>query len=218
MVKNKDESKEESKDCIEKTVKSKKNKGGGYTEPKDPLTEKAPRHSASALKKDANSISDEVAFVPGGEHKEEKVTQAETDLEKKADDVEIPNKDKEQIGESVTLRFEDSEKFINAVSEFDNNLPLDFDENSFIVAVSKEKVDAFRKFMSEKGIEEMPPYTNETDKKIAEVQSKRSNRALELDNSKKAAKIASKYDAEHLERWLQSPQLSDIIGVDDGER
>src|SRR5659263_474346 len=90
MVKNKDESKEESKDCIEKTVKSKKNKGGGYTEPKDPLTEKAPRHSASALKKDANSISDEVAFVPGGEHKEEKVTQAETELKKTADIVDFP--------------------------------------------------------------------------------------------------------------------------------
>ncbi len=176
------------------------------------ISDKHEEHSASAFKKDADIISD-------GEHKEETVAKEASvaDFEKKVDDVEMIDKDMEHIGESVTLRFEDSEKFVNAVSEFDPNLPLDFDENSFIVAVSKEKVDAFRKLMSEKGIEEMP-YITEIDKKIAEVQSKRSNRALELDNSKKAAKIGGKDDAEHLEKWLKNPNLSDIVGVDDGER
>ena len=214
MVKNK----EESKDCKEMKLKNKKNKGGGYKERKDPLTEKAPRHSASALKKDADAISNEGAVVPTGEHK---VAQDAViaDFEKKVDEVEIPDKDKEQFEKSVTLRFEDSEKFLDAVSHFEekNNItmPLDFDENSFIVAISKEKVDAFREFMSEKGIVEM---LNETDKKIAEVQSKRSNRALEMDNSKTAFKIGSPLDEEHLAKWLRNPQLSDIIGVDDGEK
>jgi len=214
MVKNK----EESKDCKEMKLKNKKNKGGGYMERKDPLTEKAPRHSASALKKDADAISNEGAVVPTGEHK---VAQDAViaDFEKKVDEVEIPDKDKEQFEKSVTLRFEDSEKFLDAVSHFEekNNItmPLDFDENSFIVAISKEKVDAFREFMSEKGIVEM---LNETDKKIAEVQSKRSNRALEMDNSKTAFKIGSPLDEEHLAKWLRNPQLSDIIGVDDGEK
>ncbi|OGH07158.1 MAG: hypothetical protein A2W22_01925 [Candidatus Levybacteria bacterium RBG_16_35_11] len=220
MVKSKEASKMQ--ECKEKTMKdNKKNKVGGYKEPRDPLTNKGRRHSAAALKKDTDAISNEVAVVPIpiGENKEETIAQeaAVAGFEKKVDDVEIPDKDKEQIGESITLRFEDSEKFINAISEFDNNLPYDFDENSFIVGVSKEKVDAFREFMSEKGIEEMP-YFNETEKKIAEVQSKRSNRALELDNSKKAIKIGIPLDEEHLSRWLQNPQLSDIIGVDDGEK
>jgi hypothetical protein len=71
--------------------------------------------------------------------------------------------------------------------------------------------------MSEKGIEEMPN-ANETEKKIAEVQNKRSNRALELDNSKKAIKIGSSLDDEFLSKWLRNPQLSDIIGVDDGKK
>lgn len=206
---NKKESK--NKECKDKTkdktMKEKTNRG--YKEVADPLLEKAPRHSLAALKKDANAISNEVAYVPSGEIKEETAA----DFEKKVDDVEIPDKDKEQL----TLRFEDSEKFINAVSEFDNNLPYDFDENSFIVGVSKEKVNTFREFMSEKGIKEMP-YINETERKIAEVQSKRSNRALELDNSKKAIKIGSPLDEEHLAKWLRNPQLSDIIGVDDGKK
>ncbi len=206
MIRNKDETQE----CKDKKLKDKKNTG--YQEPKDPLTEKAPRHSAAALKRDADIISDDVAVVPS-ENKEKTVAQEASvkDFEKKA-----PEKDKEQIGESVTLRFDDSEKFVNAAFEFDPNLPLDFDEDSFIVSVPNEKVNAFRELMREKGIEEMP-YINKTEKKIAEVQSKRSNRALEMDNSKKATKIASRGDEKHFERWLRSPQLSDIIGVDDGE-
>ncbi len=209
MVKNKDE-------CKEKTMKSKQNKGG-YKELKNPLTEKAPRHQAAAIKKEEEAISDDVAVVPT-ENKEETVAQEASvkDFEKKAEEI-VPEKDKEQIGESVTLRFDDSEKFVNAAFEFDPNLPLDFDEDSFIVSVPNEKVNAFRELMREKGIEEMP-YIDETEKKIAEVQSKRSNRALELDNSKKAIKIGSPLDEEHLAKWLRNPQLSDIIGVDDGKK
>lgn len=197
------------KECEDKTVKDKKNKKG-FHEEKNVLSGKSPQHSLAALKKDANAISNEGVFVPTGKKDET------ADFEMK-DDFETPDKNKEQIGETVTLRFEDSEKFINAVSEFDNDLPLDFDDNSFIVEVSKEKVDAFREFMSEKGIEEMPN-ANETEKKIAEVQNKRSNRALELDNSKKAIKIGSSLDDEFLSKWLRNPQLSDIIGVDDGKK
>lgn len=199
MVKNKDE-------CKEKTMKDKKNKG--YKEPKDPLTEKAPRHSAAALKKDADIISDDVAVVPS-ENKEETVAQEASvkDFEKKA-----PEKDKEQIGESVTLRFDDSEKFVNAAFEFDPNLPLDFDEDSFIVSVPNEKVNAFRELMREKGIEEIT--FSET---ISDVQSKRSNRAIAIDKSIKANRVGHKENPTDLKDWAENPNTLDLLGVDAGE-
>ncbi len=139
MVKNKDESKE----CKEKTLKDKKNKG--YKEPKDPLTEKAPRHQAAALEgKDV--ISDDVAISPAVKDKAEK---EEDTLDQEAAEV----KDKEQLEESVILRYKDSEKFLEAAFDYDANMPLDYDEDSFIVGVPKEEVEAFRNFMKEKGIE-----------------------------------------------------------------
>ena len=201
MVKNKDESKE----CKEKTVKDKKNTG--YKEPKDPLTEKAPRHQAAALEKDV--ISDEVAISPAGNDK----------IEKEEDTLsqEVAEIKEEQFEGSIILRYKDSEKFINAVSEFDTNLPLDFDENSFIVLVSKEKVDAFREFMKEEGIEEIP-YINETDKKIEEVQSKRSNRAIAVDKSKKANRVGNKENPADLKDWAENPNTLDLLGVDAADR
>ncbi len=199
MVKNK----EESKDCKEKTVKDKKNKG--YKEPKDPLTEKAPRHQAAALEKDV--ISDEVAISPAGKDKIEK---EEETLSRDAAEV----KDKEQFEGSVILRYKDSEKFLEAAFDYDTNMLLDYDDDSFIVAISKEKVDEFRDYMKKRGLEEVP---YETDKKIAEVQSKRSNQAIAIDKSIKANRVGHKDNPTDLKEWAENPNKLDLFGVDAGE-
>ncbi len=201
MVKNKDESKE----CKERTVKDKKNKG--YKEPKDPLTEKAPRHQAAALES-KDVISDEVAIYPAGKDKTEK--------EETASQEAAEAKNKEQFEESVILRYKDSEKFLEAAFDYDANMPLDYDEDSFVVAVSKEKVDKFRDYMKKRGLEEIPD-TKETDKKIAEVQRKRSGRAIAIDKSIKANRVGHKDNPSDLKEWAENPNTLDLLGVDAGE-
>jgi len=209
MVKNKDE-------CKEKTMKDKKNKG--YKEPKDPLTEKAPRHQAAALEiKDI--ISDDVAISPPGNDKkeiEEIFTKdaAVADLEKKIDNVEIPNKDEK----SVILRYKDSDKFLDAVFQFEEQrkltVPLDWDSDSdsFLVSVSKEISNEFQNFIKEK-VDEIPD-TREIDEKIAEVQNARSKSALDKDNSITALKVGKKENPEMLDAWLAHPNLSDLENID----
>jgi hypothetical protein len=203
MVKNK----EESKECKEKKLNDKKNKGG-YKEPKDPLTEKAPRHQAAALES-KDLISDEVAISPAGKDKTEK---EEETLSQEAAEV----KDKEQFEESVILRYKDSEKFLETVFAYEKmtgtTIPLDFDSDSFIVSV-KSEVDKFRDFMKEKGLEEIP-YINETDKKIAEVQSKRSGRAVKIDKSIKANRVGHKENPADLKEWAENPARLDLAGID----
>ena len=209
MVKNKDE-------CKEKTMKDKKNKG--YKEPKDPLTEKAPRHQAAALES-KDIISDDVAISPPGNDKkeiEEIVTKdaAVADLEKKIDNIEIPNKDEK----SVILRYKDSDKFLDAVFQFEEQrkltVPLDWDSDSdsFLVSVSKEISNEFQDFIKEK-VDEMPD-TKEIDEKIAEVQNSRSKYALDKDNSITAQKVAKKDNNEELNFWLTHPNRIDLENVD----
>lgn len=200
--------------CKEKTMKDKKNKG--YKEPKDPLTEKAPRHQAAALEiKDI--ISDDVAISPAGNDKkanEDTVTQEVSVTDLKVDDVEI---DKEQLGETVTLRFEDTHDFLDALKKFEKEknleLAMDFDTDSYIVGVPLGMVDAFRKFMDENDIKEITD-TKEIDERIAEVQKRRSSLALAMDNSMTAGRVGNKEDADDLVEWLKHPNRLDLVGID----
>ncbi len=213
MVKNK----EESKDCKEMKLKHKKNKGGGYKERKDPLTEKAPRHSASAMKKDADAISNEGAVVPTGEHK---VAQDAViaDFEKKIDKIEIPDKDEE----SVILQYKDSEKenLLEKVFAYEKmagiTIPLDYDSDSesFLVSIKKSEIDKFRTFM--KDFEEIL-FSETADKKIEDVQSNRSSRAIALDKSKTASRVGRKENPSDLKDWAENPARLDLLGVDAGE-
>ncbi len=198
--------------CKEKTMKDKKNKG--YKEPKDPLTEKAPRHQAAALEiKDI--ISDDVAISPAGNDKKanEDVTQEASVTDLKVDDVEI---DKEQLGETVTLRFEDTGEFLDALKKFENEnnleLAMDFDADSYITGIPIDMVDAFRKFMDENDIKEITD--KEIDERIAEVQKGRSGLALAIDNSMTAGRVGSKEDADDLAEWLKHPNRLDLAGID----
>lgn len=190
MVKNK----EESNDCKDKKLKDKNN--GGYRELKDPLLGKAKRHTASAMKKDADAISDDIAIL------------------KKIDDVEIPNADEN----SEILRYKDSDKFLDAVYQFEEQknitVPLDWDSNSnsFLVLVSKEISNEFQDFIKEK-VGEIPD-TREIDEKIAEVQNSRSKSALGKDNSITAQKVGKKENPEDLKAWLAHPNLSDLENID----
>lgn len=146
---------EESKDCIK----------GGYKEQRDPLTDKAKRHSASALKKYANAISNAVAVVPSKELKAKTLPQGEVaDFEKKAEDVEIiPDKDKEQFEKSVILRYKDSDNtFLEKVHAYEKIagkiIPLDYDSDSESFIVSVNDIEKFREFMIH--FEEIPEQTN----------------------------------------------------------
>jgi hypothetical protein len=208
MIKNK----EESKDCKEKTMKDKKNKG--YKEPKDPLTEKAPRHQAVALSKDV--ISDEVAISPTGNDKIEKEDTSQA-LVKELEAISDDTKDRAQIEETITLRFEDTGEFLDTLKKFetenDLELAMDFDADSYIIGVPIDMVDAFRKFMDENDIKEITD-TKEIDERIAEVQSGRSVHALAIDNSMTAGRVGSKEDEEDLAEWLKHPNRLDLVGVD----
>lgn len=209
MVKNKDECKE----CKEKKLKDKKNKGG-YKEIKDPLLGKGKRHSSASLKKDADIISDDVAISPSGNDKKgqkETVTQA--------DALEIvPDKDEE----SIILRYKDSEKdnLLEKVFAYEKmtgtTIPLDYDSDSdsFIVSVKKLEVDKFRTFMND--FEEIP-FDETADNTIKEIQSKRSNRAIAIDNSIKANRVGDKQNPTDLKDWSKNPSTLDLLGVDDGE-
>lgn len=209
--------KEESEDCKEMKLKHKKNKGGGYKERKDPLTEKAPRHSASAMKKDADAISNEGAVVPTGEHK---VAQDAViaDFEKKVDDVEIPDKDRE----SVILRYKDSKKenLLEKVFTYEKmsgtTIPLDYDSDSdsFILSIKKSEIDEFRIFM--KDFEEIT-FSETVDTTIGKVQSNRSSRAIAIDKSKTASRIGRKDNPIDLKDWSENPAKLDLLGVDVGE-
>ncbi len=63
------------------------------------------------------------------------------------------------------------------------------------------------------------PYINETDKKIKDVQSKRSNRAIAIDKSIKANRVGHKENPADLKEWAENPNKLDLLGVDaaDGE-
>lgn len=217
MIQNKDESQE----CKEKKLKDKKNKGG-YRELKDPLTGKGKRHTASAMKKDADVISDDVAISPAGNDKkeqEETVTQEGANFEKKTEDVEIvPDKDKE----SIILRYKDSEKenLLEKVFAYEKmsgtTIPLDYDSNSdsFILSIKKSEIDEFRTFM--KDFEEIP-FSGTADTTIGKVQSNRSSRAIAIDNSKTASRVGRKDNPVDLKDWSENPSRLDLLDVDAGE-
>jgi hypothetical protein len=207
MVKSK-----EDKECKEKTVKGKNNKGG-YKEPKDPLTEKAPRHQA-AMKKDVDAISDDVSIA------QEAVVK---DFEKKAEAEVVPDKDEE----SVILRYKDSKKdnLLEKVFAYEKmsgtTIPLDFesdsgneDSGSFLVSVKRSEIEKFRSFM--KDFEEIP-FSGEIEHKIAEVQSKRSGRAVAMDKSIKANRVGRKDNPIDLKDWSENPARLDLLDVDAGE-
>ena len=181
---------------VSKEKDTKKNNEKGYREPKG-LNGKAPRHEKTALetKFKKEQISDGIDIIP---------------------EKELVPCDKKPEEETITLRFEDSDKFLDAVKEFEDKngiMPLDFDEDSFVVAVAKEKVDMFRDFMSEKHIEEIMD-TEEIDDKIAEVQNGRSSLALLKDKSMTSSRVGNKNNPDDLKDWLKNPNKLDLDNID----
>jgi len=187
------------KECKEKTNEL---NNRGFREAKD-LSGKSPIHQAAALKYkfEKEQISDEVAITA----------------------------DKEQEEKTFILRFKDSNKFLDAVYEFEElkniTIPLDFDEGkdgeegSFLVGVSKEIGIEFQNFLKERGFE-MPDAKIDTkmaieiEAKIAEVQNARSKSALDKDNSITALKVGKKDNPEDVKSWLAHPNLSDLENID----
>jgi hypothetical protein len=201
--------KEETKNCTEKTKTDNKNKGGGYKEQKDPLTNKGKRHSAAALKNqfEKEQIS-AVAITPAVKEHKEDITSPETAVKA----VEIVDKDKD----IVTLRFEDTGEFLTVLKKFqkeNNNLELamDYDE-SYLIGVPLDLVEPIRKFMTGKGIKEMTENTVED--RIRDVQNNRSRLAIAIDKKIKAKRIGEKQNPLDLIDWAGSPNTLDLLDVD----
>ncbi|OGH07366.1 MAG: hypothetical protein A2W22_01590 [Candidatus Levybacteria bacterium RBG_16_35_11] len=190
------------KECKDKTVQA--NELKGFHEEKNVLSGKSQQHQASAMKNkfEKEQISEEIAITPA---------------------------DKEQEEKALILRFKDSNRFLDAVYEFEElkniTIPLDFDEGkegeegSFLVGVSKEIGIEFQNFMKEKGFE-MPEakidakMAKEIDAKITEVQNSRSKSALDKDNSITAQKVGKQENPEDVKSWLAHPNLSDLETID----
>jgi hypothetical protein len=167
----------------------KKIKKQGFHEDVDPLLGKARKHSivAQKTKFDREKISKEVAITPADDEQE------------------------------LKLHFKDSDKFVDTVFEFqekyDTIIPLDFEEDRFVVSVEKEMVDKFRNFMKDKGLEEIPDAI-EIDEKIDRVQHERSKLALNKDNAITASKGGNKENQRDLNASLAHPNLTDLENID----
>jgi hypothetical protein len=170
---------------------TKTNRKQGFHEDSDPLLGKSRKHSiiAQKTKFDKERISKEIAITPADNEPEE----------------------------TLTLHFKDSDKFVDTVFEFeekyDTIVPLDFEEDRFVVSVEMEMVDKFRNFMKDKGLQEIPDAI-EIDEKITRVQDERSKSVLDKNNSITAMKIENKENAGDLIQLVKNPGKSGLEGVD----
>lgn len=191
----------------------------GFHEDVDPLLGKAKKHSivAQKTKFDKEQVSDTSAIVP------------------------FPDE-----GDKVTLRYEYSEEFKELAGEFEEDndvlLVIDKDGDDIVVGVPVENSTDFIEFLAENDIkvkeeavdDEKAAEVNDTynkevavdssaelqckvDEIIADVQSKRSKRALVSDKLRTAKKVGIKDNAGDLISWLKNPGKSDLQGVDDAE-
>jgi hypothetical protein len=162
--------------------------GKGFREHRDALLGLCKIHSINASKTQfkKENIQKEVAITPANNRQGEK---------------------------KLNLRFKDSDKLTDAISEFEKKcgttIYLDFEKDSFIVAVSREMGDMFRNFMKEKGLEEIPETTE-----IAAIQNARGKSALDKDRSISALKVGNKENPEDLKAWVANPNHSDLENID----
>jgi hypothetical protein len=186
----------------------------GFHEDVDPLLGKAKKHSIVALKNkfDKEQVSDSSAIVP------------------------VPDEE-----DKVTLRYEYSEEFKELAGQFEEDndvlLEIDKDGDDIIVDIPVENSADFIEFLAENAIkvkeeaeeavdDEKTIDVNDTDNKnvtelqckvdeiIADVQSKRSKRAVTSDKLRTAKKVGDKGNAGDLISWLKNPGKSDLQGVD----
>lgn len=185
----------------------------GFHEDVDPLLGKAKKHSIVALKNkfDKEQVSDTSAIVP------------------------VPDEE-----DKVTLRYEYSEEFKELAGEFEEDndvlLEIDKDGDDIVVDIPVENSADFIEFLAENDIkakeeteealDDATEKVGNTDIKdeaepkckvdeiIADVQSKRSKRALTSDKLRTAKKVGDKENALDLLGWLKNPGKSDIAGVD----
>jgi hypothetical protein len=195
----------------------KKNNKQGFNEDVDPLLGKAKKHRIVALKNkfEKEQVSDTSAIAP------------------------VPDD-----GEIVTLRYEYSEEFKELAGQFeeDNDVLLEInkDGDDIVVGIPVENSADFIEFLAENDIkvkedteeavdDEKTIEVSDTDNKnvtelkckvdeiIADVQSKRSKRAVTSDKLRTAKKVGDKENAFDLMSWLKNPSKTDLKGVDDAE-
>ena len=190
------------------------NKKQGFHEDVDPLLGKARKHSivAQKTKFDKEQVSKTSAIVP------------------------VPVEE-----DKVTLRYEYSQEFKELAGQFeeDNDVLLEInkDGDDIVVGIPVENSADFIEFLAENDIkvkedteeavdDEKTIDVNDTDNKnvtelqckvdeiIADVQSKRSKRAVTSDKLRTAKKVGDKGNAGDLISWLKNPGKSDLQGVD----
>ena len=194
----------------------------GFHEDVDPLLGKAKKHRIVALKNkfEKEQVSDESAIIPIPDE-EDKVTlryeyseefkELAGQFEEDNDVLLEINKDGDDI--IVDIPVENSADFIeflseNAIKVKEEAKEAVDNEKAANVSDTEDKDDTF---------DSSSELKCKVDKIIADVQSKRSKRAVTSDKLRTAKKVGDKENAFDLMSWLKNPGKTDLKGVDDAE-
>lgn len=196
-------------------------KGQGFNEDVDPLTNKRPIHCIAAQKTKfkKENVSKISAIVPVTDEKDivtlryeysEEFRELAGQFEEDNDVLLEINKDGEDI--IVDIPVENSADFIEFLAENDIKVKEEAEE-----AVDDEKTEVSDTNDKDVAIDSSAELKCKVDEIIADVQSKRSKRALTSDKLRTAKKVGEKDNAFDLISWLKNPGKSDLEGVDTPE-
>jgi hypothetical protein len=194
----------------------------GFHEDVDPLLGKAKKHSIVALKNkfEKEQVSDTSAIVPVPDEGDrvslryeysEEFKELAGQFEEDNDVLLEIDKDGDDI--VVDIPVENSADFIEFMAENDIRVKEKTEE-----AVDDEKtIDVSDADNKDDAVDSSADLKCKVDEIIADVQSKRSKRALTNDKLRTAKKVGDKGNALDLLGWLKNPGKSDLEGVDDAE-
>jgi seryl-tRNA synthetase len=194
------------------------NKKQGFHEDVDPLLGKARKHSivAQKTKFDKEQVSKTSAIVPVPVEEDKVTLRYEYSQEFKElagqfeedNDVLLEiNKDGDDI--IVEIPVENSADFIEFLAENDIKVKEEAEE-----AVDNATENVNDTDNKDDDVDSSAELKCKIDEIIADVQSKRSKRALASDKLRTAKKVGDKGNAFDLISWLKNPGKSDLVGVD----
>jgi hypothetical protein len=191
----------------------------GFHEDVDPLLGKAKKHSIVALRNkfEKEQVSDTSAIVPVPDEENivtlryeysEEFKELAGQFEEDNDVLLEINKDGDDI--IVDIPVENSADFIeflaeNGIKEKEEAEDAVDDEKTNSVSDTEDKDDA---------VDSSADLKCKVDEIIADVQSKRSKRAVTSDKLRTAKNVGNKGIAGDLISWLKNPGKSDLAGVD----
>ena len=191
----------------------------GFHEDVDPLLGKAKKHSIVALKNkfEKEQVSDTSAIVPVPDEEDrvslryeysEEFKELAGQFEEDNDILLEINKDGDDI--MVGIPVENSADFIDFLAENDIRVKEETKK-----AVDAEKTaDVSDTDKKDDAVDSSEELKCKVDKIIADVQSKRSKRAVTSDKLRNAKKVGEKDNSGDLISWLKNPGKTDLDGVD----